>query len=78
MLIDAIEDNDGSTDLLYTLLRHVGARTEHTLGYDVGSLDIDKITQMSETIGAIRAGRLGLQYNTQTNMFDIVEQKGQK
>lgn len=78
MLIDAIEDNDGSTDLLYTLLRHVGARTEHTLGYDVGSLDIDKITQMSETVGAIRAGRLGLQYNTQTNMFDIVEQKGQK
>ncbi len=77
MLIDAIEDNDGSTDLIYTLLRHVGARTEHTLGYDVGSLDIDKITQMSDTISAIRAGRLGLQYNTNNDMFDIVEQEGQ-
>lgn len=77
MLIDAVEDNDGSTDLLYTLLRHVGARTEHTLGYDVGSLDIDKITQMSDTISAIRAGRLGLQYNINNNMFDIVEQEGQ-
>ncbi len=77
MLIDAIEDSDGNTDLLYTLLRHADARTEHTLGYDVGSLDIDKITKMSETLSAIRAGRLGLQYNTNTEMFDIVEQKGQ-
>lgn len=77
LLIDAIEDSDGNTDLIYTLLRHHAARSEHTLGYDIGSIDIDKVTQMSETLGAIRAGRLGLQYNTNSNMFDIVEQKGQ-
>lgn len=78
MLISAVEDGSGDTDLLDTVLRHLQLRSDHTLGYDIGSLDIDAITKMSGLLSAIRAGTVGLQYNSNNNTFTIGEQEGQK
>jgi hypothetical protein len=78
MLIDAIEQDAGETNLLEAALSHLGLRTAHTLGFDVGTLDIDAIGRMSELLAAISDGQLGLQYNTQNNTFTIGEQKADK
>lgn len=78
MLIDVVLEDSGNTDLLDTALRHLGLRTDHTLGYDVGSLDIDAIAKMSELHAAIKSGQLSVQYNTQNNTFTISGQKADK
>ena len=78
MLIDAINDDDGDSNALEVMMRHIGIRTERTLGYDIGVLDIDKITKMSDLTAALRSGKAAMQYNTNTDTFDIVEQEGQQ
>jgi hypothetical protein len=77
MLINIIEES-GDTQLLETTMAHCGVRSERTLGHDIGTLDIDKITQMSNTLSAIRLGTLAMQYNTTNNTFNIVEQKADR
>lgn len=77
MLIDAVEDSTGNTDILETVMQHLKLRTDHTLGYDVGSLDIDAITKVSDMLSALRTGKVDMQYNSNTNTFTISEQKGQ-
>lgn len=73
LLIDTVAHDDGETNLLEALLRKVDARSERTLGYDVGVLDIDKITKMSDLLVAVRNGRAAMQYNSNQDTFDIVE-----
>jgi hypothetical protein len=78
MLINTIEQDGGETNLVEAMLRKLEARSERTLGYDIGTLDIDKITKMSELLAAIRSGSAAMQYNTNQDTFDIVEQEGQQ
>lgn len=72
-LIDMITESAGTVDLLEATLTHIGVRTDHTLGYDVGGLDIDSIQKMSVILEAIRANTTALQYNTTTNTFSLVK-----
>lgn len=77
MLIGMVEES-GDTQLLDTVMAHCGARSDRTLGHDVGTLDIDKITQMLAVLSAIQLGTATMQYNTTTNTFGITGQEADK
>jgi hypothetical protein len=74
-LITAVEDSDGTSQLLEAALSHLGLRSNRTLGYDVGSLDIDAITQLSNLLDALRKGTVDLQYNSNNDTFTVSGQK---
>jgi hypothetical protein len=78
MLISAVEDGNGKPDVLEAVLRHLELRSTRTLGYDVGSLDIDNVTKVSNLLDAIRKGTVDLQYDSDNDTFTISEQKGKQ
>lgn len=75
-LIGAIEQSDGTTDLVETILEHCGARTAKTLGHDIGGLEIGTIETMTAVLTAIKNKTKSVIYNNNNNRFDIVDQKG--
>ena len=78
MLITVIQADAAQTNLLDALLRHIEARTDKTLGYDVGSLDLEHIVKMSDLTAAIDSGKAAMQYNNNTDKFEIIELERQQ
>ena len=76
LLISAIEQSDGTTDLIEAILEFCGARSAKSLGYDIGGLEIGTIAFMNTVLEAVQNKTKSVIYNNNNNRFDIVDQKG--
>ena len=69
--LNALNDAEGSADLLIAITETLGYKTDQPLGAILGGCDIYQITQMSEMLSQIRDGKSAVTYNNKQNTFSV-------
>ena len=70
-MLNALNDAEGSADLLIAITETLGYKTDQPLGAILGGCDIYQITQMSEMLSQIRDGKSAVTYNNKQNTFSV-------